>query len=84
VQTIEKPKTPVTTIKKKTKPFNMQFPDPTDEENEFLTPQTIAETQLNLLIQALKTLSKEGALNHCNFSEGDMDLIKAEMRTVLN
>ena len=64
-----------------------QRPDNTDLIDEIVStvaPRTVAQAQLNILIEVLEKLKLEGALTHLNLSEEDLELIKQEMKNLLS
>ena len=61
---------------------------PTQEDiiNEIVNTvetRTVAQTQLNLLIEALENLQRDGVIPHMNLGAEDLDLIKNEMKDLL-
>lgn len=67
------------------KTVSTQMPD-LEEESEDINREgvlSIAETQLNLLIRALKMIQAEGVLNRYMFDESDLNRLKEEIKELL-
>ena len=63
-----------------------QFPEDQDIINRIvddIEPITIAQTQLNILVETLDKLKLEGSLTHLNLSPKDIELIKTEMKGLI-
>lgn len=64
----------------------IQFPEEDDLLNQLIDnidPLTIAQTQLNILEQALEKIRVEGSLSHLNLTSDDIMIIKQEMKNLL-
>ena len=63
-----------------------QYPEDQDIINRIvdtIEPITIAQTQLNMLIETLDKLKYEGSLTHLNLTKEDIELIKGEMKALI-
>lgn len=77
---------PETPKKPKVKSIGTQRPDKDDLISELVDtvgPGSVAHAQLSLLVETLEKLQREGILTHLNLTPEDIEMIKEEMRKVL-
>jgi len=70
----------------KTSNVSTQRPDDNDifeEVIDTLEPKSVAQAQLNLLVEVLQTLKSNGILSHLNLTSEDLELIKEEMKKLM-
>ncbi|CAI2375050.1 unnamed protein product [Moneuplotes crassus] len=70
----------------KKKSVGTQRPTEEDKIDELLDgvdARSVAQTQLNLLMETLENLRREGAIQHINLTEEDIEMIKEEMRKLI-
>lgn len=70
----------------KTKSTGTQRPTQDEKVNELLEgvdARSVAQTQLNLLVETLENLKRNGLVRNIDLTKEDMDLIKKEMRKLI-
>ena len=73
-------------INSKTATVGTQKPTQDDIIDEIVNgvdAKSVAQTQLNLLLETLENLKKNGVLTHLNMSEKDLEIIREEMRILI-